>query len=110
MKIEPKPFRISVFGIVKKTNGEPTWKPLPATSEFLTGIQFVPTIGDWVSTLEEDWPLLDLDPDIGSFRSVLIVKRRVAPYFGDDVAVICEFQEEADQDGLASQWQRIPLN
>ena len=110
MTIEPKPFTITVFGIIQNKRGGTQWQALPATGAFLTSIQFVPAAEDWVSVLQEDWPLLGLDAEEGSFRSVLVVKHRIAPYFGDDVAVLCRFQDETGQDIQGSQWQRIPLN
>ena len=103
-KNETKPLTIRVFITHNDNQGNARWQGLPATSSFLNSIQFVPTSGDFVVTLKEDWPLLELDAEVGPFSTVLVVERRITPYFNGDVAVICRLREETDPTMHESTW------
>jgi len=67
------------------------WNFLPETSQMLSEKNIIPVHGDRITTIGEDFKLMNLE-SIGDFKSVVTVKERLHRYVNCDLAVICEHQ------------------
>ena len=68
------------------------WKPLEGISKYLNEKQFVPSIGDRVTSLDEDWKAMDLESG-ADFKCVVTVKNRIVHYGAYDVAILCDYEK-----------------
>ena len=95
---------IEIVVYIVTPDGNNSIEILPHTGQFLTGIQVIPGIGDWITIRPEDWPLLGVEPDKPDHRCIVEVKRRI---LDAGVVVECHFSSQQSQ---PLGWQRIPLN
>lgn len=80
-------FKIGVFFSDGKK-----WTLLPDTSKMISEQTIIPVHGDRVSTVGDDFKLMNLD-SISDFRSVLTVKDRLHGYSNCQLALICDYQK-----------------
>jgi len=72
-------FKIGVY-----YSHEGNWKFLPQTSQMLSEKNMIPVHGDRITTIGDDFKLMNLE-SIGDFKSVVTVKERIHRYVNCDL-------------------------
>ena len=92
-KFKPKQLTaMEYFKIGVYYSHEGNWKFLPDTSQMLSEKNMMPIHGDRITTIGNDFKIMNLD-SIGDFKSVVTVKERIHRYVNCDLALICDYQK-----------------